>query len=227
MAREAELLFQLDRQAREVNIRNAAAQGVESKIFVNFTPTAIYDPRNCLKATMAVINEVGLKPENIVFEVIETEKVDDSAHLKSIMEYYQGHGFGVALDDLCAGHSTLQLLGVLLPNYVKLDMELVRDVHTDRFKGELVRQIIELAHHFDIEVVAEGIEVHQEAAWLQSQGVDYMQQGYYFAKPAPKPLAELDRRQDRQGSPGNPTGNIQFALRLFEHSRLGEQVAQS
>jgi EAL domain-containing protein (putative c-di-GMP-specific phosphodiesterase class I) len=53
-------------------------------------------------------------------------------------------------------------------------MELVRGVRQDRFKGELVRQIIELAHRFDIEVIAEGIEVYPEAAWLQSQGVDYM-----------------------------------------------------
>lgn len=61
-----------------------------------------------------------------------------------------------------------------LPNYVKLDMKSVRGVRQDRFKGELVRQIIELAHRFDIEVIAEGIEVYPEAAWLQSQGVDYM-----------------------------------------------------
>lgn len=193
-AREAELLFQLDRQARETNIRNAAAHKVQSKIFLNFAPTAIYDPRNCLQSTMAVVEEVGLSPSDVVFEVVETDKVDDAAHLKSIMDYYKEHGFGIALDDLGAGFSTLQLLGELMPNYVKLDMGLVRDVHQNRFRSELVRQIIELAHRFDIEVIAEGVEVFGEAAWLRSQGVDYLQ-GFYFAKPGPEPVHRLDRRQ--------------------------------
>jgi len=193
-AREAELLFQLDRQAREVNIRNSVARGVSSKIFVNFTPTAIYDPRNCLKATMDVIDEVGLTPGDIVFEIVETERVDETAHLKSIMDYYKERGFGVALDDLGSGYSTLGLLGMLRPDYVKLDMELVRDVHQDRFKGELVRRIIELGHKFGIEIIAEGIEVVEEAAWLKSQDVDYFQ-GFYFARPSAEPLAVLDQRK--------------------------------
>lgn len=189
-ARDADLLFQLDRQARELNIRNAVAAGVTSKIFLNFTPTAIYDPRNCLKATMSVIKEVGLSPSDVVFEVIETERVKDSEHLKEIMDYYKSHGFGVALDDLGSGHSTLQLLGVLRPNYVKLDMTLVRDVHQDRFKSEVVEQIIGLAHRFDIKVVAEGVEFQPEAVWLRTLGVDYMQ-GYYFAKPAAEPVVSF------------------------------------
>jgi len=193
-ARDADLLFQLDRRAREINIRNAAARGVSSKIFLNFMPTAIYDPRNCLQATQAVIDEVGIEPCDVVFEVVETEKIEDSAHLKSIMDYYKSHGYGVALDDLGSGYSTLQLLGELLPDYVKLDMELIRGVHQNRFKSELVRRIIDLAHGFDIRVVAEGIEVQEEAAWLMSQEVDFMQ-GYFFAKPAKDPVSRLDRRQ--------------------------------
>ena len=192
-AGDAGLLFHLDRAAREVHARNAAAQSVGTKLFLNFTPTSIYDPRNCLKSTLAVIDEVGLSRDQIVFEVIETERVDDVDHLKNILSYYQENGFQVALDDLGAGHATLQMLGQLRPDLVKLDMDLVRDVHADRFKGELVRRIIELAHEFDIQVVAEGIEYAEEAAWLTSQKVDFMQ-GYYFAKPDTSPYTVIDRR---------------------------------
>jgi EAL domain-containing protein (putative c-di-GMP-specific phosphodiesterase class I) len=189
----AGLLFHLDRAAREAHVRAAASHSATSKLFLNFTPTSIYDPRNCLKSTLAVIDEVGLKRDQIVFEVIETERVDDVGHLKNILSYYQENGFRVALDDLGAGHATLKMLGELRPDLVKLDMDLVRDVHVDRFKGELVRRIIGLAHEFGIEVVAEGIECAEEAAWLTSQKVDYMQ-GYYFAKPAKAPVAIVDRR---------------------------------
>jgi EAL domain-containing protein (putative c-di-GMP-specific phosphodiesterase class I) len=189
----AGLLFHLDRAARETHVRNAAKRSVGTRLFINFTPTSIYDPRNCLKSTLAVIDEVGLRRDQIVFEVIETERVDDVRHLKDILSYYQENGFRVALDDLGAGHATLQMLGQLLPDLVKLDMDLVRDVHQDRFKSELVRRIIGLAHEFGIEVVAEGIETAEEAAWLTSQKVDYMQ-GYYFAKPGPDPVDIVDRR---------------------------------
>lgn len=186
VARDADLLFQLDRAAREAHIRNAAANRIPpgTRIFVNFTPTAIYDPKNCLQSTFKVIEEVGLSPEQIVFEVIETERIEDSAHLKSILNQYQANGFKVALDDLGAGHSTLNMLGALRPDVVKLDIELVRNVHEDRFRAEIVRRIIELAHKFDIEVVAEGVEIEEEAQWLQSQNVDYLQ-GFLYAKPSP------------------------------------------
>lgn len=192
-AQEADLIFPLDRAAREIHIRNAAAASMPSKIFVNFAPTAIYDPNNCLKSTFKVIREVDIDPSNIVFEVVETEHINDPEHLKNILAAYKQQGFQVALDDLGSGHSTLNMLGALKPDYVKLDMEMIRDVHKDRFKSELVRKIVELSHSFDIQVVAEGIETKEEASWLVSQDVDFMQ-GFYFAKPDKTPRTTLDRR---------------------------------
>lgn len=190
-AKEAELTFQLDRKAREIHIRNAAGLDVGTKYFVNFTPTAIYDPRNCLQNTFDIIREVGLPASRVVFEVIETERVNDTGHLKSILETYQSHGFQVALDDLGAGHSTLNLLGELRPDFVKLDMDLVRDVDKIRFKAEMLHRIIDLSHTFGIKVIAEGIETQGELDWLREKEVDYLQ-GFYLARPAEAPRAQLD-----------------------------------
>ena len=58
---------------------------------------------------------------------------------------------------------------------------------------ELVRKIVELSHSFDLKVIAEGIETKEEASWLISQDVDFMQ-GFYFAKPDQSPKVTLDRR---------------------------------
>ncbi|NVK20424.1 MAG: EAL domain-containing protein [Methylocystaceae bacterium] len=193
-AQQADLIFQLDRAAREIHIRNAEKQSVRSKIFVNFAPTAIYDPNNCLKSTFEIIREVEIDPSQIVFEVVETERINDPDHLKNILATYKEHGFKVALDDLGSGHSTLNMLGALHPDFVKLDMEMIRNVHKDRFKSELVRKIVDLSHTFNIEVVAEGIECKEEASWLVSQNVDYMQ-GFYFAKPQAEPYEFLNRRR--------------------------------
>ncbi|RED49942.1 EAL domain-containing protein [Aestuariispira insulae] len=193
-ARDAEMLFQLDRFAREAHIRNAAKTGGTSKFFLNFTPTAIYDPANCLATTFRIIEQVGLESDRVIFEVIETDQVDDVDHLKRILKTYQERGFEVALDDLGAGYSTLTLLGDLQPDYVKLDKDLIRNVHGDRYRAEMVSRIISLAHEFEIRVIAEGIETREEAAWLTSQKVDFMQ-GFFFARPAPEPLAMLERRR--------------------------------
>ena len=193
-ARDADLIFPLDRAARETHIRSASRQVAQTKFFINFMPTAIYDPKNCLRTTFNAIHQFGMQPNQFVFEVVESEKIDDPNHLKSILRYYQHNGFEVALDDLGSGHATLSLLGELKPNYVKLDMELVRDVHKDPYKSELVKHIIELAHTFNIKVVAEGIEVLEESAYLVSQNVDYLQ-GYYFAKPAEASVERVERRR--------------------------------
>ncbi|MDV7339097.1 EAL domain-containing protein [Terasakiella sp. A23] len=192
-AEEADLIFQLDRAAREIHIRSAHEKAVSTKVFVNFAPTAIYDADNCLRSTFEIIREIGIDPSQIVFEIVETERIDEPDHMKSILSTYQSHGFKAALDDLGSGHSTLNMLGALKPDYVKLDMEMIRNVHKDRFKSELVRKIVELSHNFGIEVIAEGIETKEEAAWLVSQDVDYMQ-GFYFAKPQEHPREILDRR---------------------------------
>ena len=189
-AKEADLLFILDRTARETHLRNAAAHSATGKLFINFTPTSIYDPRNCLRSTFRIAEEVGLKPEQIVFEVVETEKVDDSDHLKNVLEYYKQHGFQVALDDLGSGYATIQLLGALKPDYVKIDMDLIRNVDIDPFKAAVLRRLIDLAHDFGILVIAEGIETQGEANWLTEHNADFLQ-GFYFAKPESAPVLSL------------------------------------
>lgn len=190
-AYEADMLFQLDRAAREAHIRNAALQDhVEGKFFINFTPTSIYDPKNCLNSTFKMIRDVAMDPSRIVFEVIETERVDDLSHLKNVLETYQKEGFEVALDDLGAGHSTLTMLGDLRPNYVKLDMELVRNVDQDSFKQDMLCWIIKLAHDHGIKVIAEGIETKAESDWLIAHDADYLQ-GFYHARPMDRAVVRL------------------------------------
>jgi EAL domain-containing protein (putative c-di-GMP-specific phosphodiesterase class I) len=185
-AKRMDALFQLDRRAREAAIRTAANHNIQQKIFINFTPTAIYDPEYCLRSTIELITQLNFKPEQIVFEVIESEQVNDVAFLRRILDYYRKAGFKVALDDLGSGYSSLTLLDQLRPDYVKIDMGLVRDVHKDRFRGMLLDMLLEMCNKLQMPTIAEGIETAEEAAWLQSHGAQLLQ-GYFFAKPAAVP----------------------------------------
>lgn len=188
--REVDVLFQLDLAARRTAIREASRHGIRSKIFINFTPTSIYDPVFCLRSTVAAIDHAGIAHEDVVFEVIETDRAHDPEHLKAILAYYRNEGFGVALDDMGAGYSSLNLIHQLRPDYIKLDMELTRGVHEDPYKALIASKMLEIASELGISSIAEGVEHPEEYRWLRGHGATYAQ-GYLFGRPSSPPLTEI------------------------------------
>ena len=185
-ARSAALLSQVDLAARRAIIREASRLRIATRIFINFTPTSIYDPDFCLKTTVKSVLDAGLSPQNIVFEVTESERIPDVEHLRRIMDLYRAQGFGLALDDLGSGYSSLNLLGALQPDYVKIDMGLVRGVHADPYKAQIAAKLLTLAKALGISSIAEGVETEEEYRWLAENGADFVQ-GFYFARPANPP----------------------------------------
>ncbi len=187
-ARNADLLPALDVAARRSAIRGAARHGITARIFINFAPSSIYDPDFCLRSTIETVDSLGFPHEQVVFEVIESDEVTDVAHLRNILQRYRDAGFGVALDDLGAGYASLTLLSDLRPDYVKLDMSLIRGVDADRYKALIADKLIETAHAVELPVIAEGVENVREFEWARDHGVELIQ-GYYIARPAsPPPL---------------------------------------
>merc|ERR1711879_502201 len=77
--------FKLDRMCRENALKTAATKKVNKKVFINFLPTSVYDPEFCLQSTVKWAKQLEIDPSNIIFEVVETEKVTDQNHLKSIL----------------------------------------------------------------------------------------------------------------------------------------------
>ncbi|RCK53796.1 signal peptide protein [Thalassospira profundimaris] len=182
-ASSAELVFQLDRAARAANVRNAHAAGIDN-IFINFTPSSIYDPNSCLRSTLQIIDDCGFDRSKVVFEVIETEKIHSTDHLRAILKSYRDSGFRVALDDVGSGYSTLNMLSQLQPDIIKIDRELIDYVDQDIYKQAIVSKLIDLAKQIGIEVVAEGVERQAELDFLLHHKVDYIQ-GFLLGRPAP------------------------------------------
>ena len=188
-AKAAGLLFHLDRAARLLAIETSTDQNLDTEVFINFNPTSIYDPVYCLQSTMSVVDKSSdVLPERIVFEVTESEEVKDSRHLLEILNFYRESGFRVALDDLGAGYGSLNLMEKLRPDFIKLDIDLIRDVDTDHYKARVAAKLLELARELEVRVVAEGVETRGQWRWLQDNGADYAQ-GFFFARPAfPPPV---------------------------------------
>ena len=187
-ARAAGLIYNLDRAARVRAIREADGQGIEENVFVNFNATSVYDPAYCLQSTMQAVEDSGIPPGRIVFEVTDAEEIRDAAHLRNIVDYYHEGGFGVAFDDLGSGYGSLNLLAELRPNFVKLDMGLVSRAGRAPYKASIARKLIELANELGVIVIAEGVETEDQWRWAAAHGVDYAQ-GHLFARPGSPPPA--------------------------------------
>lgn len=180
-AEAANLLHVLDRIGRETAIRGAAGWLGDTTLFVNFVPTSIYRPEVCLKTTERVIEESGVAREHVVFEVTESQRVRETDHLLSILAHYRRNGYRVALDDVGAGYSSLQLLAALEPDVVKIDRELVQGLPTASAIA-VVRAIVTMSHDLGALVVGEGIETADQAEAAGELGVD-LGQGWHFGRP--------------------------------------------
>lgn len=189
-ARDSRLLHQLDQAARLTAIASAARERIEGRVFINFDPAAIYAPESCLQSTVEAVELSGLRREQIVFEVVNSERIEDERHLCKILEYYRAAGFEAALDDVGAGYRSLSLLSKLRPDFVKLDMELIRDADHDPYKAQLGGKLLELARGLGIPAIAEGVETEAEWLWLRDHGANFAQ-GYFFGRPAPTPTRPL------------------------------------
>ncbi|ODH03182.1 diguanylate cyclase [Nostoc sp. KVJ20] len=192
LATEAGILPQLDQVARLSTITQFSRYQVSGHIFINFAPTSLYDPVFCLRSTVEAIDAAGISHERVVFEVVESDNSQDLDHLKALLQYYRDAGFLVALDDLGSGYSSLNLLHQLRPDFIKLDMELIRDVHQDLYKASITEKLLEITQKLNIQTVAEGIECIEELNWLRERGANFAQ-GYLIAQPSAVPITTTPR----------------------------------
>lgn len=203
--------YKFDQMCRVKAVQLAAKLKINSFLSINFLPNAVYRPENCIRTTIKAAAENNFPLEKIIFEITEVEKVSDNSHLKNIIVEYQRQGFKTAIDDFGAGHSGLNLLAVFQPDFLKLDMELIRNLDTSFIKQAIVKGIIQVANDLGIEVIAEGIETKDELDVLQSFGINLMQ-GYYFAKPSFESLSEIAPEVLFPAAIGN-NENVEFDVR--------------
>jgi len=181
VAEAANRLHVLDRIGRETAIRGAASWLGDTSLFVNFIPTSIYRPEVCLRTTELAVEEAGVPRDRLVFEVVESQRVPEVAHLLAILDHYRRSGYRVALDDVGAGYSSLNLLAALQPDVVKIDIELVQGLPGANAIA-VVRGIVAMAHDLGAVVVGEGIETADQADAAGELGVD-LGQGWFFGRP--------------------------------------------
>lgn len=174
--------YRFDQTCRVKAIELAAKLGINTRLSINFLPNAVYNPKTCIRATLAEAARHQFPVDQIMFEVTESEPVRDPVHLQGIFNEYRNQGFHTAIDDFGAGFAGLNLLSKFSPEVIKLDMEICQGIADDRVKRAIAEGIISTALALDITVVAEGIETRQDLEALSAMGVNLFQ-GYLLAKP--------------------------------------------
>jgi EAL domain-containing protein (putative c-di-GMP-specific phosphodiesterase class I)/CheY-like chemotaxis protein len=187
-------LQQLDRLGRHV--RQLAAEKLKQlppdvQLLVNLHPQDLFDSQ--LQDPQMPLSVVA---NRIILEVTEHASIGHRRDVERTAQQLRNMGFGIAIDDLGAGHAGLNRLLYLRPSLVKLDMELVRGIQHDSMQRTLVSTMIRLCEDLGIQIIVEGVETKEERDVLADLGCDLMQ-GYFFARPQEGLQEILPERYER------------------------------
>jgi EAL domain-containing protein (putative c-di-GMP-specific phosphodiesterase class I) len=176
----AERLGRLDDLGRAVRAAACAPLSTapgEATLFVNLHSQDLMDD-----ALLSSKSPLSVCAKRVVLEITERASLDAVKDVRSKLTDLRRMGFRIAIDDLGAGYAGLTSFATLEPEFVKLDMSLVRDVDRSHTKEKLVRSMTSLCKELGMMVVAEGVETTQERDLLAVLGCDFFQ-GYLFARP--------------------------------------------
>ena len=141
------------------------------------------DPPQVDRIETAIVAS-GAAAENLIFEITETAVADNLDAARSFATRMRSLGCAIALDDFGVGHGSFTYLRHLPVEYLKIDMQFVRDLLSDEEDRQVVEAIVGVAHQFGIETIAEGVEDQATLEGLRAVGVDYAQ-GYLTGRPMP------------------------------------------
>jgi diguanylate cyclase (GGDEF)-like protein len=177
-AEQAGRVIELGRACRSVSMNPLAQLPPEVRLFINLHPRELDD--------VGLIHEEPVErwASRLCFEITETAAIEDYERVRTVIAQLREHGCRIALDDLGAGYAGLNSLAQLQPDYVKLDMALVRRIHTKSATRRLVKHILEFCMGENIPVISEGVETEEEHDMVREIGCPLMQ-GDFLAPPGP------------------------------------------
>jgi EAL domain-containing protein (putative c-di-GMP-specific phosphodiesterase class I) len=175
----AERLDQINTLGRAVRTRvvEPMEAAPHELLFVNIHPIELAD-----EPSWEADTPLGRMASRVVLEVTERASLEGVKDLRARIARLRSIGYRIAIDDLGAGYAGLNSFACLEPDFVKLDISLVRGVDRSKTKQRVIQSMTSLCRDLGMGVVAEGIETATERDCLIELGCNYLQ-GYYFARP--------------------------------------------
>jgi len=162
------------------------------KVTVNLSGSTISD-QELVEEIERSVRESGAPPENLVFEITETAVVDNLEAAQSFVERLHELGSKFALDDFGTGFGSFSYLKRIPVDYLKIDLDFVRDMVANEADRRVVKAIANTADLFGIDTIAEGVEDPATLELLREIGVDYVQ-GYHVGRPFP--IGQVDPEEE-------------------------------
>lgn len=158
---------------------------------LNFYNSDFYD------TITGLLEKYALEPWMLKLEITESAYMDNPRQIISQIKRFQEYGMQILMDDFGNGYSSLNMLGNMPVDILKVAMNFVQDIeHSDRAAG-ILKNVVKMARDLDMSVVIEGVETRPQVDFLQGIGCDNIQ-GFYFSKPLPmEKFEELIAGKDR------------------------------
>lgn len=179
---EGQALHTFDRNARIAAIHLASRLGLDAWLSLNFMPSAMASVPDAIDAMLDAAAAARVEPSVLLLEVTEGDIIHDPRGFAAHVNAYRARGLRLAIDDFGAGYSGLNLLADFQPDAIKLDLQLVRGIDSNGPRQAIARALIRVCEDLGIEVIAEGVETHDEFAWFHDRGVRLFQ-GFLFGRP--------------------------------------------
>lgn len=178
-----EAVYHADIQSKKLAFELAKKLGIgEHSISINLLPMSLVTVPDAVEFLLTQIEANGLVPEQVIVEVTENEIISRTDEFAAQVRKLKSAGISLALDDFGAGFAGLSLLSRFQPDKIKIDRELISDVHKSGPKQAILHAIIKCCNSLEIAVIAEGVEKAEEWMWLEAAGISQFQ-GYLFARP--------------------------------------------
>jgi EAL domain-containing protein (putative c-di-GMP-specific phosphodiesterase class I) len=177
---------ELDRACRRLAVETFAplqAAHPELLLAVNIDSSLIAQGAAVSNHLRRATEAAGLEPRQVAVEMVESRVEDDDA-LQRFCDHYHGEGFLVALDDFGTARSSLDRVARLRPDILKLDRTLLRRIHLEPHRQEVLKAFVGLAHRVGAQAVAEGVEEEAEVLKALELGCDLFQ-GFFLSRPGP------------------------------------------
>ncbi len=175
-------IHEFDELARKTCLEAIANLGTEQVFFINVLPNAIMQNPQALAQNFQQVFDLGLRPQQIVFELTEVEALLNCPELSELIPWIREQGFGIAVDDLCGNVAFDHYFTGFYPDLIKLDRQLVHGCSRQPLQQVLIKSLLHSAHELGISVLAEGLEDTADIEFCRGLGVDFGQ-GYGLGMP--------------------------------------------
>ncbi|CAD5354881.1 diguanylate phosphodiesterase [Enterobacter cancerogenus] len=176
-------IYEADLKSKQVALSMACALGLQSQtLSLNLLPMTLVNAPNAVDFLLTAIEANGFVPEQIVVEFTESEAISRFEEFNHAVRQLKSAGISVTIDHFGAGFAGLQLLAQFQPDRIKINRDLVANVHKSGPRQAIIQAIIKCCASLEIQFCAVGVELAEEWMWLESAGISQFQ-GHIFASP--------------------------------------------